>query len=310
MSFTRRALLQTTIALPLVSFPFMGVAAEPIKRAGTARLLTGLAAYSFREYFVGDLQRPVKMPKTERTMDMFGFIDYCADLGCAGAELTSYFLPKDLSGDVLQRIRRHAFLRGVAITGTAIANNFTLPKGEPRDAQLAEVKMWIDQAAKLGAPHIRVFAGTAPKEVSPDAARVLCIEALQECCDYAGRYGIFLGLENHGGIVAESDALLAIVKAVNSPWVGINLDSGNFHTVDPYGDLAKCAPYAVNVQIKAVMKPAGATESQPSDYARIITMLREANYQGFVTLEFEEKEDPYIGVPREFARMAALCNAK
>jgi len=310
MSITRRSLLLASAVLPLASLPLFGRAAEPMKRGGTARLLTGLAAYSFRDYFVGDLQRPVKMPKTERTMDLFGFIDYCADLGCAGAELTSYFLPKDLSSDVLQRLRRHAFLRGVAITGTAIANNFTLPKGELRDAQIAEVKTWIDQAAKLGAPHIRVFAGTAPKGVSPEEASASCIESLQECCDYAGRYGIFLGLENHGGIVAEADALLAIVKAVNSPWVGINLDSGNFHTADPYGDVAKCAPYAVNVQIKAVMKPAGSTESQPADYARIITILREANYQGFVTLEFEEKEDPYIGVPREFARMAALCNAK
>jgi len=71
------------------------------------------------------------------------------------------------------------------------------------------------------------------------------VTALEECADYAAQKGIFLGLENHGGIVAECDGLLELVQAVKNPWLGINLDSGNFQTADPYADLAKCVPFSV-----------------------------------------------------------------
>jgi sugar phosphate isomerase/epimerase len=105
-------------------------------------------------------------------------------------------------------------------------------------------------------------------------------------------------LENHGGIVAEPDNLVKMVGAAKSPWAGINLDSGNFHTEDPYADLAKIAPYAVNVQLKMEIKRKGATEFEPSDIKRLLQILREANYQGWFTLEYEMKDDPFKNVPR------------
>ncbi|WP_397382877.1 sugar phosphate isomerase/epimerase family protein, partial [Prosthecobacter sp.] len=80
-----------------------------------------------------------------------------------------------------------------------------------------------------------------------------------------------------------------------SPWAGINLDSGNFHTEDPYADLAKIAPYAVNVQLKMEISRKGVSE--PSDVKRVIQIMRDANYQGWFTLEFETKEDPFVRVP-------------
>ena len=135
------------------------------------------------------------------------------------------------------KTRRHAFLRGVAVSGTSVGNVFTLPRGEARDREIASVKSWIHSAAVLGAPHIRVFAGNVQKGQSPDEAQRLCIEALEECCAFAATQGIFLGLENHGGIVAEPEGLLAIVRAVQSPWLGVNLDTGNFHSADPYAEL-------------------------------------------------------------------------
>ena len=77
-----------------------------------------------------------------------------------------------------------------------------------------------------------------------------CLEAIHEVCDHAGRFGVFLALENHGGITATADQVLALVRGVKSPWFGVNLDTGNFHTKDPYADLARVAPYAVTVQLK------------------------------------------------------------
>lgn len=261
---------------------------EPFKRAGQSRLRLSLAAYSFREYF--------GKGKDGRSITLEQFIDYCADHGCDGTELTSYYFPAEPSREFLIGLKRQAHLRGVAISGTAVGNNFAQPAGEAWEEQLAIVKTWIERAAVMGAPHIRVFAGS-PKGLSTEEAKVQCVKALDICGEHAARHGVWLGLENHGGIVAQVEDLLDIVRAVKSPWVGINLDSGNIYTDgDPYLEMARMAPYAVNVQLKVRI---GRT---PTDLGRVIALLREANYQGYVALEYEE-QDPWGEVPGWLARM-------
>lgn len=235
-------------------------------------------------------------------MDMPRFIDFCAAHGCDGAELTSYYFPKDANADYFVQLSRHAFLRGVSISGTAVGNTFTVPAGEKRQREIASVKTWIQNAKVLGAPHIRVFAGNLEGQTM-EVARKNCIEALEECGEAAARAGVFLGIENHGGIVAEADDLLAIVRAVKNPWVGINLDTGNFHTADPYADLVRCAPYAVNVQVKVELQRRGGP-LEPSDLGRLAKILRDSGYQGWVALEYESKEDPYTAVPRHLQALA------
>ncbi len=270
-------------------------AAEPFKRPGKPRFPLSLAAYSFRDFF--NHKDPAKR------ITLFQFMDFCADQGLEGTELTSYYFPPKADAEFLLQVKRHAFLRGLAISGTAIGNNYCLPKGEKRDAQIALTRQWVDHAALLGAPHIRVFAGSKGSLEAAEA-RKICIETLEECADYAGRKGVFLGLENHGGIVAEAEDLLEIVRAVKSPWVGINLDSGNFHSEDPYADLARCVPYSVNVQIKVEVQRKGG-KKEASNLERIARMLRDANYQGYVALEYEAAEDPWQAVPAWLKKMRA-----
>lgn len=298
MNTSSRRLFLKTAAAALLAAP-AAQAIQPLGRTGKARLQLSLAAYSFREFFTGELQRAAgkKGPAPGASMDMFKFLDYCAAHDCEGAELTSYFFPKELSADYLVQVRRHAFLKGVAISGTAIGNNFSHPKGAKRDAEIALTKQWIDRAAVLGAPHIRVFAGQT-KEISREEADKLVVAALEECSDYAGQKGIFLGIENHDAI-GSAEHLLKLIKQVNSRWLGVNLDSGNFRTADPYADFAECAPYAVNVQLKTEINPVGgaAKGPQPADLLRFAKLLREAHYQGFVALEFEGKEDPFKTIP-------------
>jgi sugar phosphate isomerase/epimerase len=89
---------------------------------------------------------------------------------------------------------------------------------------------------------------------------------------------------------------LDIVRAVQSPWFGINLDTGNFHTEDPYAALAKCARYAVNVQVKVEMSSRG-QKPEKADFKKLIQILREVNYQGYVALEYESAPDPWEVVP-------------
>ena len=284
-------------------------AIEPIGREGDPRLLLGLAAYSFRKKMRWMKGKANEDEGKRGNWGMFDFIDYCADHGCAGAELTSYFFPPEFDEAYLLKLKRHAYLRGVAISGTAVGNVFTHPKGGERRKQIEYVKDWIRYAAVMGAPHIRVFAGSASKGMSQEEAEKNFLECYEECLELAEAKGVFLGLENHGGIVAEADALVRIIKAVDSPWAGINLDGGNFHTTDPYGDLAKIAPYAVNVQMKMSLKRKGAKEKEPVDLPRLLKILREAKYQGWFILEYEEEADAEKAVPGILKDVAKLLNS-
>jgi sugar phosphate isomerase/epimerase len=154
----------------------------------------------------------------------------------------------------------------------------------------------------MGAPHIRIFAGDLPSGVTKGQGRALCIGAIEECSEHAAKHGVVLGLENHGGIVASAAELLDIVRAIKSPWFGVNLDTGNFRSDDPYADLAACLPYAVNVQVKVEVQRRGQPK-EAADLDRIGRLLRESRYQGFVALEYEAAEDPWQAVPRHLAAL-------
>ena len=301
MQLTKRDFLKTVgtasaVAGLGVTSPGRLSAAAPIQRNGKPRLNLSLAAYSFRDHFK-TATHAQRRSSDARLIDMHGFIDYCADHELEGAELTSYYLHQNIEQAELIALKRHAFLRGIAISGTAVGNEFTLPKGEKRDAQIAHVKKWIGNAAIMGTPHVRIFAGGALGQ-SLKQAQSLCIEALEEVGEYAGERGVFLGIENHGGIVAEADSLLEIVRATRSDWVGINLDTGNFHTDDVYRDIARCVPHAVNVQLKVEIKPRGAKQKSKADLKRLVSILRDGGYQGYVALEYEAAADPWVAVPK------------
>lgn len=275
-------------------------AGGPVKRTGAPRLRISLAAFSFRRFYKDSNRGKKKQAEPAQQITLFDFIDYCARHDC-DAELTSYYFPAGAGPEEMAKLRRHAFLRGVAVSGSSVGNNFTVPDPSALQEEIAGVKRWIDLCAILGAPHIRVFAGEA-KGVSEAQARRLVIASLEECCDYAGTRGIMLGLENHHGIVAEPAGLLAIVNAVRSPWLGVNLDTGNFQTDDPYRDLATVAPYAVNVQLKVGILRRGMKVEEPTDLARVVKILRDANYQGYVALEYQDAQ-PWEDVPRWLAKM-------
>jgi sugar phosphate isomerase/epimerase len=257
-------------------------AIEPIPRPGPAKFKFSLAAYSYRDLFSSKLK-----PK----LSLEDFIDDCAALGLEGTELTSYYFPQPVTGEYLRRLKQRAFRLGLDISGTAIGNDFCEPPGSKRDQQISQVKRWIDHAEILGAPVIRIFSGSVKRGQSAKEAHRLAVEGIEECCQYAGEHGVFLALENHGGLTDTADGVLALVRDVKSPWFGVNMDTGNFRTADVYGDLARLAPYSLNVQVKVTIHPAGG-KKQPTDFARLAKILRQAGYRGYIVLEFEEPGDP------------------
>jgi len=308
MKSTRRSFLLKTAAaatatgtlkagggMPPVTAPAVG-ARKPIERTGGAKIKISCCAYSLRRYLGG------KKP----SMTMEDFLEWAAQVGLRAVELTSYYFPSAADDAYFHRVRRKAFLLGLDVSGTAVGNNFCIPPGSKRENQIAMVKKWVDRAVLLGAPCIRIFAGGAPRGVNPDEARKWVVECIEECCAYSGERGIMLALENHGGVVADAEGVLKIVRAVKSPWFGVNLDMGNFHTEDPYADIARVAPYAVISHVKVMIAPRG-KPGREADFKRLFTILAEAGYRGYASLEYEGKKEPkadaakYIGILKELA---------
>jgi len=136
-------------------------------------------------------------------------------------------------------------------------------------------------------------------------AHRLAVEAIEQCCEYSGKKGIFLALENHGGLTATAAGLLKLVRDVKSPWFGVNLDTGNFHEGNLYAELAEAAPYAINVQVKVVISAAG-RRKEPADFKRLAKILRDVGYRGYIVLEYEETdEDPRIACPKYMDQIRA-----
>jgi L-ribulose-5-phosphate 3-epimerase len=278
--------LPAAVGLSSLSVPALQ-AATP----GRARLKPAICAYSFREALKA------------KTMSYEDLIRLTADLGADGVDMTVYWFP-DTSDQFLNSLRRTAYKAAVSIYSIAIRSVMTQPTPELRAKEVADVNKWVDVAVRLGAGHIRVFGGKVPDGATEEQAADWVAEVLQRSSEYAGNKGVILGLEDHGGITARADTILKIVKIVNSPWVGINLDTGNF-SVDPYKEIEMCLPYTANVQMKTLIEGPGGKRIE-SDWERIVKMLAQVGYRGYLALEYEGKEPPETAVPRLIAQLKQL----
>ncbi len=288
---SRRDLLSTA-GLTICGSGFAYAAQTPVekKREHCKNTQISMAAYSRRE----DL--------TSGKMDLFQFIDWCADLDLAGVELTSYYFKKDFDKSYLHELRHRAFSKGLTVSGTAIRNNFCLPPGPQKDKEIAQVNQWIDHAAELWAPHIRIFGGDLPKGADKAAGLQWVADGIKAVLTHAAERGIVLGLENHGGITLQVEDHLAICDKVGqNPWFGINWDSGGYQT-NAYEALAKAAPRAVNVQMKVSIAGAGGRD-EPTDFGKIREILEKAGYKGWVALEYEGRANAVTAIPEVIAKM-------
>lgn len=292
--FTRRDFLRTSAAL--AAAPAAATAIDPIPRPGpTAVLKLSLAAYSFRQAL--DLRKPA--------MTLFDFIDLAARLPLDAVELTSYYFAEETDA-YLDRLKARAAEKKLAISGVPVRSDFCQRDAGKRSADVGHVKRWVGHAARLGAATVRIFAGNLPKGDSLEAGQKRVVAALEECCDAAEKAGVLLALENHHGITETPEQLLALVKPVRSKALGVNVDTGNFRTADPYADVAKIAPYGVVCQVKTEVSPNG--KPQEADLGRMVKILRDANYHGYVALEYEAKADPKTAVPKYVRELRKLIS--
>lgn len=290
--FCRRDFLKTTGAAAVASLTssLRAETAAPGEAVGSpARLLPGCCAYSYGAYL-----------KNGR-MTMEEFIVKAAELGVLGVDITTYWL-KSTAPAYLAGLRRFAYKQGMPLSGLAIGADLCQPDAAKRQETLDTIRKWVDATELAGAAHLRVFGDKLPAGASEEQGIGWVVETMKPACEYAAGKGVILGIESHSGLSAKAANLLAILRQVDSPYAGCNLDISNFPE-NPYEQIAACIPYASHVHIRDFY----GEPKKSLDLDRVWQLLAKAGYKGYLSAEYEGEEDPLTGVPKLVDKIKSLC---
>jgi sugar phosphate isomerase/epimerase len=280
----RRAFLGTLSVLPLASAPVTAQDPAP-SRPGpkTPKIKLSCNLYSFNE------------PLRQQQITLERALDECAELEFDAVDPTGYYFPgyPEAPPDrFLFAIKKRALRLGLDISGTGVRNDFTVADRAKREADVALVKRWVDVAVKLGAPMVRVFAGRgAPEGHSVAETTGWVVEHLRDCAAYGSEHGVLIVLQPHDDLLKTAGETLAVRERIGSDWFGLNVDIGSLRTTDdPYSEIARLAPHACTWQIKEQVYRKGVPEDV--DVVKIVRILRQAGYRGYVPLETLGAGDP------------------
>ena len=289
------------------AFPLATQAAGSSKSA-KPRIKLAIATYSYWHF------------RTER-VPIEAVIDKAAVIGVEGLDILHRQMDipekEPLTSEhraYLQKLKRHAFRNGIAPVCLSIHQNFVSPDSAYLKQQIEHTHKCIEIAYELGVPCIRLNSGRwntikdfddlmKARGIEPvlpgyteDDGFKWCIECIEKCLPKAAQCGVTLALENHWGLSRTPEGQLRILNAIQSPWLGGLMDTGNFME-DPYDKLRLIAPKTAYVQAKTYYG-GGEWYTLDLDYKRIARILADAGYTGWVSLEMEGKENPDIAVPK------------
>ena len=299
MKNSRRAFIQTgftssAAAALLPYFPIQGMV-QP-----KPRIKLSISSYSYWHF-------------KEKKFPIETVIDEAAKLGVEGIDILHRQMESE-DKNYINKLKRHAFVNGIAFTCLSIHQSFVSPDKEVLRKEIEHTIKCIALAAEMGIPCLRLNSGRwgtiksfdelmKNRGIEPilpgyteDDGFKWCIDSIQQCLPAAEKYGVLLALENHWGLCSTPEGQLRIKKAIDSPWLGILMDTGNF-LENPYSKLEMIAPYTTFVQAKTYYG-GGEWYTLDLDYKRIISILQKVNYQGYISLEYEGKEDAAIAVPK------------
>lgn len=328
---SRRRFLQTASLLPLAVGTASTLAtrvyakAVPPARVGGPSFKVSCNAYSFAKLLNDQLL------KRGPGMSLFELAEFCAKTGFDAFDPTGYYFPgyeKNGLGvptdKFIFELKRRAFDLGVAISGTGVGNNFTVADKAARAHDVARIKAWVEVAAKLGAPVVRVFADTqmraetwesVSKGAKRDEVEKWIADDIRACAEHGAKFGVIIGVQNHGDFLKTAANQISLLDRVDSPWAGAIVDTGYFKADDPYAEMAKAAPYAVNWQIK--QSPLGVEKEAeaPTDLIRLLKIVRSSGYRGYLPIEILSSrggtvpKDPFKVVPQFLAEVRAAIAA-
>ena len=240
-------------------------------------------------------------------------LEHAARMGFDGLEILQRQL-ESTDNATLQKIKRHAFVLGLDLMGYSTHQGFLSPEKERRQKNIDHTINCLEQAYQLGIPTMRVNSGTwgtsknfddlmakrgieePLKGYTEEDAYKWVIDAYEKLVPEAEKRGVIMGLENHWGLGVTPEGIKRVVNAVDSEWLQVTLDTGNF-LEDPYARLAQLAPRTVLIQCKTYFG-GGRWYTLELDYDRIADIMKTAGFKGYVSLEFEGKEDPLTAIPK------------
>jgi L-ribulose-5-phosphate 3-epimerase len=276
------------------------VTAQAAAAPGKPKVKLGISTYSYWHF------RDPKVP-------IEYVIDEAARYEVAGVDILHRQMDAEDTA-YCNRLKRHAFINGIDLIALSIHQDFVDPDPEYRKQQIAHTVHCLELAHQMGIPAIRLNSGRwntiksfddlmkargiepIPEGVTLDEGFKWCIDAIEECLKVAEKLGVILALENHWGLTNTPEGMLRLLKAVDSPWLGALMDTGNF-LEDPYEKLKLIAPKTVFVQAKTYYG-GGEWYTLDLNYKKIARILADVNYRGYVSLEFEGKEPAATGVPK------------
>jgi sugar phosphate isomerase/epimerase len=287
----------------------LSVAAQkPIERKGGPYIKISLQAYAFSKLLNDNAKG------RGAGMSLSDLIDYSAQNNFDAVDLTGYYFPgypQLPTDEYIYGLKKKAYELGVEICCTGVRNDFANPDPVKRAADVKHVKEWVDVAAKLGAPMLRIFSGAAFEgyETKWDSIANYMAASIKECVAYAKSKGVLIGVQNHGDFLKTADETIKLVKLVDSEWFGVIVDTGYFLTADPYVDMEKVMPYAINFLAKE--SPFGNNSPIKVDLKRVMKIIHNSGYRGYVSIETlspktpkgqpenaaQKAYDPYVAVP-------------
>lgn len=292
--------------LLFINFPV--AAQKPIERKGGSYIKISLQAYAFSK-LLNDNSKG-----RSAGMSLSDLIDYSAQNNFDAVDLTGYYFPgypQIPTDEYIYGLKKKAYELCVEICCTGVRNDFANPDPAKRAADVKHVKEWVDVAAKLGAPMLRIFSGTAFEgyEKKWDSIANYMVASIKECVAYAKSKGVLIGVQNHGDFLKTADETIKLMKLVDSDWFGVIVDTGYFLTADPYSDMEKVMPYAINFLAKE--SPFGNNSPIKIDLKRVMKIIHNSGYRGYVSIEtlspktpkgqaestVQKVYDPYVAVP-------------
>jgi sugar phosphate isomerase/epimerase len=260
------------------------------------RLLSSCCAYSFRELL------------THGQMTLEDFILKATEFRLDAVDMTVYYL-KSTEPEYLDSLRHLAYKNAVTFSGAACGASMVQADASKRADVLQQIRKWVDVTDRLGASHLRVFAGTLPDGASLQQAVDWTVETMKTACDYSATKGIMLGLEDHVGVSQSADVCLEIMRRVNSPYAGINLDITHFIPTpeqDAYAQIAACIPYATVAHVRDQFD-----DGKPLDMDRVWRLFADAGFRGYMSVEYSADanggEPAITGAPKLIVKTRELC---
>jgi len=267
-------------------------ATEKMNVAKMPRFFVGCCAYSYDHAL------------RKGTMTIEDFIQKAVELRVDGVDMTAYYL-KSTDPEYLDGLRHLAYKNALPFSGSACGVSMVQADSSKRAQSLTEIKKWVDVTDRLGASHLRVFAGELPSGMTLQQGIDWTVETMKAATDYSGKKGIMLGVEDHNGVTQHADVCLEIMHRVNSPYAGINLDVTNFiptPTQDVYAQIAACIPYATNTHIRDRFE----YNQSPVDLDRVWRLFAQAGFKGYMSAEYEGP-DSDTDVPKLVGQIRTLC---